>query len=193
MIGSLHWTDFTYIIRGNKIYFDVEEVDKDTEPAYIYDPEKKTLTDTDGTVYLFQQTCEVPEPEIEYYDGASDITKKWFQGTWEYMEYNEGDESWELAERGFGAGLLKEYTLMTLEEDTNFYFLKDGVDKFAELTDKDIESIMVIRKGGKYLDGAYEFDCYIPDPRDENSMLRFGISYLNDEEVFVIADCLDRK
>jgi len=55
MIGSLHWTDFTYIIRGNGIYLDVKEVTADSKPAYLYDCEKKTLTDPDsGTVYYLQ-------------------------------------------------------------------------------------------------------------------------------------------
>ena len=54
MIGSLNYAEYTYIIRGNKIYFDVEEVDDDTEPAYIYDPETKTLDggEEDDIYYL---------------------------------------------------------------------------------------------------------------------------------------------
>ena len=55
MIGSLHWTDFTYIIRGNNIYEDVEEVTADTQPDYVYDPVKKTLKDGDGTLYYLQK------------------------------------------------------------------------------------------------------------------------------------------
>ncbi len=54
MIGSLNYAEYTYIIRGYKIYFDVEEVDDDTEPAYIYDPETKTLDggEEDDIYYL---------------------------------------------------------------------------------------------------------------------------------------------
>jgi len=54
MIGSLNYAEYTYIIRGNNIYFDVEEVDDDTEPTYIYDPETKTLDggEEDDIYYL---------------------------------------------------------------------------------------------------------------------------------------------
>ncbi|MBQ9660630.1 MAG: hypothetical protein IJV37_05120 [Bacteroidales bacterium] len=55
MIGSLHWTDFTYIIRGNNIYRDVEEVTADTQPDYVYDSVNKTLKDGDGTLYYLQK------------------------------------------------------------------------------------------------------------------------------------------
>ena len=55
MIGSLHWTDFTYIISGNGIYLDVREVPEGAKPDYIYDPEKKTLKDGDGTLYYLQK------------------------------------------------------------------------------------------------------------------------------------------
>lgn len=54
MIGSLHWTDFTYIIRGNGIYLDIKEVGPDSKPAYIYDAQKKALDDGQGTLYYRQ-------------------------------------------------------------------------------------------------------------------------------------------
>ena len=52
MIGSLHYTEFTYVIRGNGIYIDNEEATG--TPDYTYDPDKKTLTDSEGTVYFLQ-------------------------------------------------------------------------------------------------------------------------------------------
>ncbi len=52
MIGSLHFTEFTYVIRDNGIYLD--DAEATGTPDYTYDPEKKTLTDGDGTVYFLQ-------------------------------------------------------------------------------------------------------------------------------------------
>lgn len=122
---------------------------------------------------------------MSYLAGRTDIGKNWFQGDWT----SEVEED----ERGFGASLLKEYNLITLEEDTKFYFLDIDVDGFAPLTDQDITTVLCIRKGAKYIDGGYEFDSYIPDPRNADAMLRFGISTLNGKEVFTIADTYHRK
>lgn len=55
MIGSLNWTDFTYVICGFGIYLDVKTVTADSEPDYIYDPEEKTLDDGEGNIYYLQE------------------------------------------------------------------------------------------------------------------------------------------
>ena len=52
MIGSLNYAEYTYVIRGNGLYFDNEEATG--TPDYTYDPDKKTLTESDGTVYTLQ-------------------------------------------------------------------------------------------------------------------------------------------
>ena len=64
MIGSLNFAEYTYIIRGNNIYFDVEEVDDATEPAYVYDPEKKTLDGgIEDDIYYLQEKFGASEEE----------------------------------------------------------------------------------------------------------------------------------
>ena len=52
MIGSLNYAEYTYVIRGTGIYFDNPEATG--TPDYTYDPDKKTLTESDGTVYTLQ-------------------------------------------------------------------------------------------------------------------------------------------
>jgi hypothetical protein len=53
MIGSLHFTEFTYTIQGHQIFF--KSADDGTDAGFsIYDPEERTLTDEGGTVYYRQ-------------------------------------------------------------------------------------------------------------------------------------------
>ena len=53
MIGSLNFSEYTYKIKGKRIYLTLT-ID-DSEPScYVYDPEKKTLTSEGETVYFFQ-------------------------------------------------------------------------------------------------------------------------------------------
>lgn len=55
MIGSLNFTEYTYAISGNGIYFDCEEADlAAATPDYVYDPVEKTLTEASGTIYYLQ-------------------------------------------------------------------------------------------------------------------------------------------
>lgn len=54
MIGSLHFTEFLYKIKGKRIFFTA--MDDNSEAGYYdYDPEKKTLTSEGGTVYFLQK------------------------------------------------------------------------------------------------------------------------------------------
>lgn len=53
VIGKDSYVEFSYILRGNGIYLDVEEADASARPDYIYDPEKKTLSIFDS-VYKLQ-------------------------------------------------------------------------------------------------------------------------------------------
>lgn len=53
MIGSLHFTEFRYKIKGKRIF--LISMDDNSETGYFdYDPEKKSLTSEGGTVYIFQ-------------------------------------------------------------------------------------------------------------------------------------------
>ena len=54
MIGSLHFSEYTYKIKGNRIYMTLT-VDNSEAGYYDYDPEKKTLTSEGGTVYFLQK------------------------------------------------------------------------------------------------------------------------------------------
>ncbi len=54
-VGSLHWTDFKYIVRGNNIYLDVKEAPANAKPDYIYNAANKTLDDGQGNIYYFQE------------------------------------------------------------------------------------------------------------------------------------------
>ena len=53
VIGSLHWTDYTYTIQGNTICLQVNDVETESE-CYDYDPSAKTLSSDDGTTYFLQ-------------------------------------------------------------------------------------------------------------------------------------------
>ena len=54
MIGSLHFTEFLYKIKGKRIFFTA--MDDNSEAGYYdYDPEKNTLTSEGGTVYFLQK------------------------------------------------------------------------------------------------------------------------------------------
>jgi len=55
VIGSLNVTEFCYVLRGNNIYVDALEVNDDTAPDFIYDPEKKTLDGGEGKLYILQE------------------------------------------------------------------------------------------------------------------------------------------
>ena len=52
MVGSLHFTEFTYTIKGNTIR--VKEVDGSTT-NYTYDPKARTLKSPNGTIYHWQE------------------------------------------------------------------------------------------------------------------------------------------
>lgn len=53
VIGSLHYTEYTYTIKGNTVCMDVNDVDSEDE-CYDYDPEKKTLSNEQGAIYYLQ-------------------------------------------------------------------------------------------------------------------------------------------
>lgn len=53
MIGSLHYTEYTYTIKGSTICLKVNDVDTEEE-CYDYDPEKKSLSNEQGALYLYQ-------------------------------------------------------------------------------------------------------------------------------------------
>ena len=53
VIGSLHWTDYTYTIQGNTICLQVNDVEAESE-CYDYDPSAKSLSSDDGTTYFLQ-------------------------------------------------------------------------------------------------------------------------------------------
>ena len=52
MVGSLHFTEFTYTIKGNTIR--VKEVDGSTT-NYTYDPKARTLKSPNGIIYHWQE------------------------------------------------------------------------------------------------------------------------------------------
>lgn len=176
MIGSLHWSEYSYIIKGNGVFFDVKEVDENTKPNFIYDPQKKTLDDGNGNIYILQ-------PE-NYLTGLTNIDKSWFIGHWKSKK---GDD-----ERFVDAILMEEYSLDSLKSDAKFYFLKEGIDYYStNLTWADVDYSIGIKRSAKYIDGQYEFDLYIPDPRADKRMIRYDISQINGEEVYVVADLYD--
>lgn len=52
VIGSLHFTEFNYIIKGNSIC--MEDADS-SEDCYTYDPKAQTLKSPQGTIYYLQK------------------------------------------------------------------------------------------------------------------------------------------
>ena len=53
MIGSLHYTEYTYTIRGNTICLKPKDVDSE-EDCYEYDEDTRTLKNEQGAVYYRQ-------------------------------------------------------------------------------------------------------------------------------------------
>ena len=53
MIGSLHFTEYTYTISGNTICLKAKGVDSE-EDCYEYDPDTRTLKNEQGAVYYRQ-------------------------------------------------------------------------------------------------------------------------------------------
>lgn len=53
MIGSLHYTEYTYTINGNTICLKVKDVDSEDE-CYDYDPDTRTLKNEQGAIYYRQ-------------------------------------------------------------------------------------------------------------------------------------------
>lgn len=53
VIGSLNYTEYTYTIQGNTICLRVNDVESEDE-CYDYDPEKKTLSNEQGSTYYYQ-------------------------------------------------------------------------------------------------------------------------------------------
>lgn len=56
MIGSLHYTEYTYRIEGNSICLKPKDVDSE-EDCYEYDSDTRTLKNEQGAVY-YRQTVE---------------------------------------------------------------------------------------------------------------------------------------
>lgn len=112
------------------------------------------------------------------------IEKNWFIGQWHSLQ-----NPTEVI--NINSDYLVDYQFVQFDKKTKLYILKDGADVWS-FNKGDILTGVEIPKGARFLSGLYDYDCLIPDPKDDTHILRFGDSLLDGEEIKVVCEVYER-